>query len=103
VADATRIRQAVLMAIEEDRTEELPLIYIKSFLSAYARCLGLDPHDVIILHQKYGEKLSFSKSQVSKHPSVFQRKRVNIRLLIISVSITLLIAVILYAAFKLLH
>ena len=61
VADVTRIRKAVLMAIEEDRTEELPLLYIKSFLSAYAKCLGLDPNDVIMLHQKYVEKLSFSK------------------------------------------
>jgi cytoskeletal protein RodZ len=103
VADATRIREAVLSAIEEDRYEDLPHIYVKSFLGAYAKCLGLDPTDVIMLHQKYAEKLSFSKSQVSKHPSASRRKRVNVRLFIISISVALLIALIVYAAFRLLY
>ena len=103
VADATRIREAVLKAIEEDRYEDLPHVYVKSFLSAYAKCLGLDPTDVVMLHQKFAEKLSFSKSQVSKHPSAFRRKRVNVWLLVISISVALLIAVIVYAAFKFLH
>jgi cytoskeletal protein RodZ len=103
VADATKIREAVLSAIEEDQYEDLPHIYVKSFLSAYAKCLGLDPTDVIMLHQKYAEKLSFPKSQVSKHPSASRRKRLNVRLLIISISVALLIALIVYAAFRLLH
>jgi len=103
VADATRIREAVLRAIEEDRYGDLPHIYVKSFLSTYAKCLGLDPTDVIMLHQKYVENLSFSKSQVSKHPSAFRRKGVNVRLLVISISLALLIALIVYASFKLLH
>ena len=103
VADATRIREAVLRAIEEDCYEDLPHIYVKSFLSAYAKHLGLDPTDVIMLHQKYAEKLSFSKSQVPKHPSAFRRRRVNVRLLVISISVALLIALIVYASFKLLY
>ena len=103
VADATRIREAVLRAIEEDRYEDLPHIYVKSFLSAYAKCLGLDPTDVIMLHQKYAEKLSFSKSRVLKHPSASRRKRVNVRLLVISISVALLIALIVYASFRLLY
>ena len=103
VADATRIREAVLRAVEEDRYEDLPHIYVKSFLTAYAKHLGLDPTDVIMLHQKYAEKLSFSKSQVSKHPSAFRRKRVNVRLLVISISVALLIALLVYASFRLLY
>jgi hypothetical protein len=139
VANATRIREAVLRAIEEDCYEDLPHIYVKSFLTAYAKHLGLDPTDVIMLHQKYAEKLSFPKSQVSKHPSASRRKRVNpstprpegqgllrvdpeprfltpslktglgaaervnVRLLVISISVALLIALIVYASFKLLH
>ena len=103
VADATRIREAVLRAIEEDKYEGLPHIYVKSFLSAYAKCLGLDPNDVIKLHQKHVVKPSFSKSQVSKHPSASQKKRVDVRLLVISISVALLIAVIVYASFKLLR
>jgi len=103
VANATRIREAVLRAIEEDNYEDLPHLYIKSFLTDYAKFLGLDPTDVIMLHQKFAEKLSFPKSQVSKHPSAFRRKRVNVRLLVISISVALLIAVIVYASFKLLR
>ena len=103
VADATRIREAVLRAIEEDRYEDLPHIYVKSFLSAYAKCLGLDPNDVIMLHQRYVEKLSLSKGQGSKLPSATPRRRVNVRLLVISISVALLIAVIAYVLFKLLY
>jgi len=103
VADATKIREAVLRAIEEDQYEDLPHIYVKSFLSAYAKCLGLDPADVMILHQKYAGKLSLPKSQVSKYPSASRRKRVNVRLLVISISVALLIALIVYASFKLLR
>ena len=51
VAGKTRIRETVLIAIEEDRYEDLPNIYVKSFLSAYAKCLGLDQADVIMLSQ----------------------------------------------------
>jgi len=102
VAEATRVREAVLRAIEEDRYEDLPYIYIKSFLSAYAKCLGLDPTDMIMLHQKYMEKASFSKSQLSKHPSATPRRRVIVRLLVISISVALLIAIIAYVSFKLL-
>lgn len=101
VADATRIREAVLRAIEEDRYEDLPHLYVKSFLSAYAKHLALDPTDVIMLHQKYVEKLSFSKSRVLKHPSAFRRKRVKLRLFVIWISVALLIALIVYAAFRL--
>ncbi len=103
VANKTKIREAVLRTIEEDRYGDLPHLYVKTFLSAYAKCLGLDPADVRMLHQKNVEKLSFSKSQASKHPSSFPRKRVNVRLLVISISVALLIAVIVYASFKLLY
>ena len=103
VADATRIREAVLRAIEEDRYEDLPHLYVKSFLSAYAKYLGLDPAEVIMLHQKYAGKESFPKSQVSKYPSASRRKRVNVRLLVISIAVALLIALIVYASFKLLR
>jgi cytoskeletal protein RodZ len=103
VADATRIREAVLRAIEEDRYGDLPYLYIKSFLSAYAKYLGLDPTDMIMLHQKYSSKLSFPTSQVSKDPSASPRKRVSVRFLVISISVALLIALIVYASFKLLR
>jgi cytoskeletal protein RodZ len=103
VVGKTRIRETVLIAIEEDGCKDLPHIYVKSFLSAYAKCLGFEPADVITLHQKYREKPSLPKSQVLKHPLATQRKRINVRLLVISISGALLIGLIAFVSFKLRH
>ncbi|MGZ3580244.1 MAG: helix-turn-helix domain-containing protein [Syntrophales bacterium] len=103
VAIVTRIRESVLRVIEEDRYDDLPHLYVKSFLSTYAKCLGLDPTDVMMLHQKYAEKLSSPRSQVPKRPSVSSRKRVDVRRLIITISALLFAAIVAYAAFKLFY
>ena len=102
VANTTRIREPVLRALEEDRYTNLPAIYVKSFLSIYAECLGLDSNEVIMVHQKIAEKRSFSNDQVLKPPSTIQKKGVNGRLLVISISVVLLMALIVYASFELL-
>lgn len=103
VADTTRIREPVLRALEEDRYANLPAIYVKSFLSTYAECLGLDSNEVIMVHQEIAEKRSFSNGQVLKPPSTIQKKGVNGRLLVISISVVLLMALIVYASFELLR
>lgn len=103
IADATRIREVILKAIEEDRYENLASTYVKGFLSAYARCLGLNPNDVILLHQKYTESLTPSKMPVSKKWSTSGKKRVNVRFLAISIFAALLIAIFIYASLKLVH
>jgi len=103
VAIVTRIRESVLRAIEEDRYDDLPRLYVKSFLRTYAKCLGLDPTDVMMLHHKYVEKLSSPRSQVPKQASVLRRKRVDVRRLIITISALLFAAIVAYAAFKLLY
>jgi len=54
IAKSTRIREVFLKAIEEDEYELLPAaFYVKAFLTLYARCLRLDPHDVGLRYQKY--------------------------------------------------
>jgi len=103
VADTTRIREPLLRALEEDRYADLPALYIKSFLSTYAERLGLDSDEVIMVHQKIAQNLSFSKGQVLKPPYTIRRKRVNVRSLVILVSVVLLMALIVYASFKLLR
>ena len=102
VANATNIREGVLKDIEGDKYEDLPYLYIKSFLSIYAKYLSLNPTEVISLHKRYVEKLSFSKSQESKNPSASARRRISVRLLATSLSAALLIALTAYIFFKLL-
>ncbi len=50
----TKVRERFLRAIEEDRFELLPsAVYVKGFLTLYARYLGIDPNDVISKYQRY--------------------------------------------------
>ena len=103
MAKETKIREPVLMALEEDRYANLPSIYVKSFLSTYAQYLGLDPSEVIIIHQKYAEKLPFSKDQELKHPPTIRSNRANVRMWVISILAAPLMALIGYALFMLLR
>ncbi|MDO9351684.1 MAG: helix-turn-helix domain-containing protein, partial [Deltaproteobacteria bacterium] len=60
-AKFTKIRKQFLKAIEEDRYELLPpAIYVKGFLTIYAKYLGLDPHDVVLRYQNYLKSLTIS-------------------------------------------
>ena len=103
VADATRIREAVLRDFEEDRYTNLPSFYVKSFLSAYAKCLGLNPNEVIMLHDKYVGSLSISKDRVPKQLSTIRTKRAHARVWVIWIFVVLLTALIVYGSFKLLR
>jgi cytoskeletal protein RodZ len=102
VAHATRIREVILKAIEEDKYEDLPDLYVRSFLSAYAGCLGLDPNEVILLHEKCLKNLPPSRGQVPKHLPDSGKRRANARLLVIVISALLLAALLVFVSFKLL-
>jgi len=57
VAKKTRISEQILNAIEEDQYDLLPpATYVKGFLSAYARSLGVDPNDVVLRFQSHQEE-----------------------------------------------
>lgn len=48
IARITKVSPAYLRSIEEDRYERLPAsVYVRGFVTAYARCLGLDPARVV--------------------------------------------------------
>jgi DnaJ-class molecular chaperone len=48
LSEETRVNARILQGIEEEVVEKLPpLVYLKGFLRAYARYLGLDPQKVI--------------------------------------------------------
>lgn len=47
IADVTKINPTYLRFIEDDQYEHLPArVYVRGFVVAYARCLGLDPERV---------------------------------------------------------
>ena len=53
VAKNTRVREPILKAIEEDQHTLLPpATYVKGFLLAYAKYLGLDSNDVLLRYEK---------------------------------------------------
>lgn len=52
MAKATRVRERILKAIEEDQHDLLPpATYVKGFLLAYAKYLRLDPNDVLLRYE----------------------------------------------------
>ena len=107
VFESTRVREHLLKAIEEDQYELISSpVYVKGFLDAYSRYLGLDPNDVVLLYQKYLEYKALSKKpeleqrmtrSKLKQWIAFPKKRITLWLLIISIPvIILLIAIMVY-------
>jgi cytoskeleton protein RodZ len=102
VAHATRIREPVLLALEEDRYMDLPPLYVKSFLTAYAERLGLNPNEVTIPHQKNPENQAFPKDRLLKDPSAARSKKGS-RLLLISIILTPPLALLVYGLLAILE
>jgi cytoskeletal protein RodZ len=74
----TRIREHHLRAIEEDRYDLLPSsVYIKGFLTLYAKYLHLDPKEVLLRYQKYIEETHLPKSVEVPQKGVFPKKKVS--------------------------
>lgn len=47
VATATKVNPTYLRFLEEERFDDLPaVVYVRGFVAAYARLLGIDPHPV---------------------------------------------------------
>ena len=101
VSEATKIRELLLRAIEEDRYDLISSpVYVKGFLDAYARYLGLDPNEIILKYQENYEKktplkgtrLEQRKTSPSLERSItFSKKRVTLWLFIIATSVMLLL------------
>jgi cytoskeletal protein RodZ len=90
-AKLTKIRGHLLTAIEEDRYEMLPPgLYLRGFLVAYAKYLGLDPNDILLRYKKYLEELNIFKEEPlepkklepPKH-ALFPNKRATLYLLLV--------------------
>ncbi len=71
VSKHIRVREQFLRAVEEDRHDLLPTItYVKGFLSAYARYLGLDPNEIILRYE------TDTRRETDIHPEAATEKRI---------------------------
>lgn len=71
VSKHIKVREPFLKAVEEDRRELLPSVtYVKGFLSAYAKYLGLDPNEVIVRYE------AESKKELIIRPEALPEKRI---------------------------
>ena len=53
IATITKINPSYLRFIEEEKFEDLPApVYVRGFVAAYARCIGLDPERVVSGYMK---------------------------------------------------
>src|SRR3990172_524326 len=54
ISDVTKIHMKYLEALEENHFEALPAeAFTKGFLRSYARCVGIDPDEVILIYKQY--------------------------------------------------
>ena len=107
VSASTKIREPLLRAIEEDQYELISSpVYVKGFLDAYARYLGLDSNEILLQYQENYEKRTPLKGAGVEQPkpsprlersTAFSKRRVTLWLLIIASSVMiLLIAMVIY-------
>ena len=65
IASITKINPTYLRYIEEEKFEDLPApVYVRGFVSAYARCIGLDPGRVV---SAYMERLGGTHTAEARH------------------------------------
>jgi len=107
VSASTKIREPLLRAIEEDRYDLISSpVYVKGFLDAYARYLGLDSNEILLQYQENYEKRIPLKGAGVKQPKpspslersiAFSKRRGTLWFLIIAASVmVLLIAMVIY-------
>ena len=74
ISRATKIRRAILEAIERDQGEVLlPEAVVKGFIETYARHIGLDPTEVL---SKYAEKQQESEIPEKGEPLLDGKRRI---------------------------
>jgi cytoskeleton protein RodZ len=64
VSRATKIRESLLQAVEEDRHDLLPTpVFVKGFLIAYGKHIGLDPSDLVLRYESDLKELHGEEEQ----------------------------------------
>lgn len=75
LAQKTRVREHLLRAIEEDRHDLLPSpIYVKGFLSAYAKHIGQAPHEILLRYERFLNKEPIICSELKTEKRVLENR-----------------------------
>ena len=54
IITATRISTVAIIALEEDKCDELPAeTFVKGYIQAYAKYIGLNPDDTVLRYEEY--------------------------------------------------
>ena len=75
IATITKINPTYLRFIEEEKFEDLPAaVYVRGFVAAYARCIGVDPERVVSSYMKRLDGVPRSEPRRVQRPERSQRK-----------------------------
>ncbi len=67
ISEHTHIKMGYLEAMESEHFEKIPgITFVRGYLSAYSRYLGLLPEDVLLRFEDYLEKLSGAPKDFQK-------------------------------------
>lgn len=84
IARHTRIPVTSLEALEEGRFDDLPgEIFARGFIQAYARALGLNPQEVLSLHDGARQAEEWMPSAPLTAPGTAQGKRFGVALAVV--------------------
>ena len=73
VSQRTKIKKQFLIALEEDRFDELPgMAFVRGFISAYAQEIGLDPAQVLLQFEEFLRK---NEPEEKESPPKFSTKK----------------------------
>jgi cytoskeletal protein RodZ len=73
VAKNIKVREHFLRSVEEDRHDLLPSpTYVKGFLSAYAKYIGLDPNEVVLRYENFLKGEPVAQQEVPSEEKIFR-------------------------------
>jgi len=97
LAKKTKVKEHFLKAIEEDRYDLLPSpIYVKGFLSAYAKNVGLDFHEVLLRYEQSFKKVEILPLEVRPPVEHLKKTRINVKHIWIVLSVVAIALLITY-------
>lgn len=100
VSRAIKIKEHFLWALEEDRYDLLPPpIYVKGFITTYARYMGLDPKGISQIYQDYLKITNLPPAKKIENVKPTHRRKLFIPLLFLTIIIFAL-AFLLWNSFK---